>query len=156
MYERDTALRARAVAAWADEPQLRLLGKPDATDALPILSFTVTDCRGARVHHQLVTRMLSDVYGIQARGGCACAGPYAHRLLGIDGPASDKLRQAIRDGRELEKPGWVRLNLSYLHSDSEVDAILSGVRDLLARLDDLMPLYDCDSKTARFSARATA
>ena len=156
ILERDKQLRARAIAAWSDEPQLCLLGRPDAADTLPILSFTVRDRWGARVHHQLFTRMLSDFHGIQARGGCACAGPYAHRLLDIDATESEKLRLAIREGRELDKPGWVRLNLSYLHTEAEVEAILSGVRDLLARMDDLMPLYDCDSRTARFSVRASA
>jgi hypothetical protein len=27
---------------------------------------------------------LNDLFGIQARGGCACAGPYGQRLLGLD------------------------------------------------------------------------
>lgn len=154
--ERDIALRSRAIAAWRNEPQLRLLGKPEAADALPILSFTVTDRRGAPVHHQLFTRMLSDVHGIQARGGCACAGPYAHRLMDIDEAQSDTLRRAILEGREMDKPGWVRLNLSYLHSDAEVETILSGVRDVLARLDELIPLYICDPATARFVVRKSA
>lgn len=81
---------------------------------LPIFSFRIRDGRGGHVQHQLVTRLLSDRYGIQARGGCACAGPYVHRLLRIDGAASDRLRKAILSGNELEKPGFVRLNLSPL------------------------------------------
>ena len=36
------------------------------------------------LHHNFVVALLNDLFGIQARGGCSCAGPYGHRLLGID------------------------------------------------------------------------
>lgn len=51
---------------------------------LPIFSFVVRHPRGVFLHHNFVCAVLNDVFGIQARGGCACAGPYAHDLLGID------------------------------------------------------------------------
>ena len=31
-----------------------------------------------------VVAVLNDVFGVQSRGGCACAGPYAQWLLGMD------------------------------------------------------------------------
>ena len=75
-------LAARAIAAWSKVGRIELLGNLQAR-RLPILSFRVRDGDGGFVHHQLVTRMLSDRFGIQARGGCACAGPYVHELLHI-------------------------------------------------------------------------
>jgi hypothetical protein len=36
------------------------------------------------LHHNFVVALLNDLFGIQSRGGCSCAGPYGHRLLGID------------------------------------------------------------------------
>ncbi len=38
---------------------------------------------GGYLHHNFVCSLLNDLFGIQARGGCACAGPYAQRLLGM-------------------------------------------------------------------------
>lgn len=68
--------------------------------------------------------MLSDVHGIQGPAGCACAGPYAHRLLGIDRAQSDALRAAILSGQEMQKLGWTRLNLSALADDKKADFII--------------------------------
>ncbi len=111
MRERNAQLRKRALAAWRSHPNIELLGNLEA-DRLPIFSFRIRDGRGGYVHQQLATRMLSDRFGIQARGGCACAGPYVHRLLGISDEESDRLRSAILSGEEIEKPGFVRLNFS--------------------------------------------
>src|SRR5690606_7839793 len=113
---RNAELRDHALAVWRENPYIAVLGN-GAAPCLPIFSFRVRRRDGDFIHHQLFTRMLSDVFGVQARGGCACAGPYAHRLLGIDRERSASLSEAIRAGKEIEKPGWVRLNLSYLLSE---------------------------------------
>ncbi|ESR27292.1 Cysteine desulfurase [Lutibaculum baratangense AMV1] len=146
---RNAELRARALRVWRRNERIELLGSPDAP-SLPIFSFRVRDGQGGYIHHQLFTRMLSDRHGIQARGGCACAGPYAHRLLGIDETASAELLEAIRRGREIEKPGWARLNLSYLLDDTEADAIIECVDALARAAPDLATQYDLDVRTARF------
>lgn len=150
---RDAELRERALAVWRGNPQLELLGRFDAP-RLPIFSFRVRDGAGGYVHHQLFTRMLSDFHGIQVRGGCACAGPYAHRLLGIDRASSEALFAAIRAGKEIDRPGWVRLNFSYLMSDENVDRVIEAV-DSLAREARLhVSDYDFDPRTARFKHQA--
>jgi hypothetical protein len=94
--------------------------------------------------------MLSDYHGIQARGGCACAGPYAHSLLGIDRAASDNLRAALQAGDELQKPGWVRLNFSYLLDDAKVDRIIDAVDRLAREPYPAADAYTVDPSTARF------
>ncbi len=136
---------------WADNPRLRVLGHR-AAHRLPIFSFLVTDASGAPVHQQLVTRMLSDVYGIQARGGCACAGPYAHRLLGIGAAESASLFRDLQAGEEMKKPGWVRLNFSYLMRDETARYIIDSVNALTERVGALAPRYGADPETARFQA----
>lgn len=146
---RDGDLRARALARWAQVPEIELLGQIPGAAALPIFSFRVRS-GGQLVHHQLFTRMLSDMYGIQARGGCACAGPYAHRLLGLDRAASDAIFDRLAAGHELDRPGWVRLNFSYLHSDSDADRIIEAVADLARRAPAMIAQYQSDSTTARF------
>ncbi len=147
---RDDSLRARALAAWSGHPRLKLLGQRPGAPGLPIFAFQIIGGDGRQIHQQLITRMLSDHWGVQSRGGCACAGPYAHRLLGIDRAGSEALLARLRAGEELAKPGWTRLNLSYLHSEAQVRTILAAVLDLAERADDLARLYTVDPATARF------
>jgi selenocysteine lyase/cysteine desulfurase len=149
---RNAVLRRRAVERWEKNPFIELLD--GGAGSLPIFSFRVRDGRGGYIHHQLFTRMLSDCFGIQARGGCACAGPYAHRLLAIGEQASHELSCAIRDGREIEKPGWIRLNFSYLLDDGQAGAIIDGVDRLSRSALDYASLYRCDAATARFTFNA--
>ncbi|WP_315928713.1 aminotransferase class V-fold PLP-dependent enzyme [Mesorhizobium sp. SP-1A] len=155
MQARNDALARRAIAAWKGVARLEMLGSLDAP-RLPIFSFRVADGKGGHVHQQLVTRMLSDRFGIQARGGCACAGPYVHRLLGIDAAESQRLRQAILSGQEMLKPGFTRLNFSVLLSDAEVEFILGAVAQLAADAPLHEPLYDFDPARAIFFPRASA
>lgn len=149
---RNRALIARAEARWRHHPRIDVLG-PALPDRLPILSFRIRDGQGGYVHQQLVTRMLSDHYGIQARGGCACAGPYVHDLLGIDAAASSGLRAAIMSGQEVAKPGFTRLNLSVLMTEAKVDFILDSVAALADRAAELGSDYACDTSRAIFVPR---
>ncbi|PVA06214.1 aminotransferase class V-fold PLP-dependent enzyme [Thalassorhabdomicrobium marinisediminis] len=152
---RQTELRERALAVWSRNDRIELLGQRGA-DALPIFSFRLTDGTGAPVHHQFFTRLLSDLTGVQARGGCACAGPYGHRLLGLDKTDSDATIAALERGEETAKPGWVRLNLSALMSDEKVDFVIRAVDDLARRASDYADRYQVDPQTARFKARTEA
>jgi len=153
--QRDAENRNRAKAVWAQNPQIELLGNEVAA-ALPIFAFRIRDANGELLHHQLFTRMLSDHFGIQARGGCACAGPYAHRLLGIGRAESEALFGRLNEGAELEKPGWVRLNFSYLMTDQKVDFIINAVDELARNCCELAAGYVANPKTARFRPREAA
>jgi selenocysteine lyase/cysteine desulfurase len=154
MDARHAELRARALAVWQGNPNIVLMGNMDA-EALPIFSFRVRDAaKGGFLHHQLFTRLLSDAYGIQARGGCACAGPYAHRLLGIEAAESEALRTAILRGEEMEKPGWTRLNLSALMDDAKADRVIAAVDELARNPYPMADAYCCDAATARFRPAA--
>jgi selenocysteine lyase/cysteine desulfurase len=147
---REAQLRRRALDHWRAIPELRLLGASSAVEALPIFSFQIHQQYGGLIHHQLFTRMLSDIYGIQARGGCACAGPYAHHLLDIDELGSSDLQMVLEGGEELAKPGWVRLNFSYLHSDTQAQRIIDAVIELARNASQWTPYYAVDRKNARF------
>jgi selenocysteine lyase/cysteine desulfurase len=76
--------------------------------------------------------VLNDLFGIQARGGCSCAGPYGHRLLQIDAARSHAFRNEIGHGCEGIKPGWTRINFNYFVSDTAADYLIDAV-DLIAR-----------------------
>ena len=87
---------------------------------------------GRYLHHNFVVALLNDLFGIQSRGGCSCAGPYGHRLLGIDIERTHEFEREITGGCEGIKPGWVRVNFNYFLSDAVVDYIVEAVR-LVAR-----------------------
>ena len=125
--EREEDFVHRAVHAWEDNPAIEVLGDHDA-DRLSIVSFVVrapdelldaggahSALRGRYLHHNFVVAVLNDLFGIQSRGGCSCAGPYGHRLLGIDLDTSHEFEREIALGCEGIKPGWVRVNLSLIH-----------------------------------------
>ncbi|AXC49198.1 aminotransferase class V-fold PLP-dependent enzyme [Paracoccus suum] len=150
---RQQAGLAKARARLAGHPRIVMLDDRDVP-RLPILSFRVRDGQGSFIHQQLATRMLSDLYGVQARGGCACAGPYVLKLLGADAAAAASMRAAILSGAELEKPGFVRLNLCWLAPDQEVDAILDAICDLAERAPALTARYSGDPTTAIFTPLA--
>ena len=117
---------ARAIAAFNQEIRIELLGNVKA-DRLSILSFVVKGPTGKYLHHNFVVALLNDLFGIQSRGGCSCAGPYGHRLLGIDLETSHEFESQITGGCEGIKPGWVRVNLNYFVSDAVVDHIIESV-----------------------------
>ena len=148
---RHAVLRQRALARWTRNPDIVLLGNPTATRALPIFSFQIRDrLRGGFVHQLLATRILSDLHGIQARGGCSCAGPYGHHLLGIGPAESDAIRDAIFMHGEMAKPGWSRLNLSALLEDDKVDLIIDAVDSLPENAQRLGSSYAYDSLNNAF------
>ena len=154
MRRRNAELARTAIAAWKDVARLEILGSLTAP-RLPIFSFLVEDPRGGYVHPQLVTRILSDRFGIQARGGCACAGPYAHRLLNISPVASERLRREILAGHEENKPGFTRVNLSALMPESKVRFIIESVSVLPAEIERLRRYYEFDPGKGLFERRAS-
>ncbi|HET9657253.1 MAG TPA: aminotransferase class V-fold PLP-dependent enzyme [Kineosporiaceae bacterium] len=150
----------RALQRWSANPAIEILGNP-AARRLSIVSFVVRRLRadgrpGRYLHHNFVVALLNDLFGIQARGGCSCAGPYGHRLLGIDLDRSHAFQREITRGCEGIKPGWVRVNLNYFLAEPVVAYLLDAV-DLLAREGwRLLPDYRFDPVTGLWQHRAGA
>ncbi|MFI5261856.1 MAG: aminotransferase class V-fold PLP-dependent enzyme, partial [Candidatus Limnocylindrales bacterium] len=137
--ERETSFISRAIARWRQHPQIEVLGNLEA-ERLSIVSFVVR-YRQRYLHHNFVVALLNDLFGIQARGGCSCAGPYGHRLLGIDLETSHQFERAIGRGCEGIKPGWVRVNFNYFISEAVFDYILEAVELVAADGWRLLPQY---------------
>ena len=136
----------RAMEFWGQNPAIQILGNRTA-ERLSIVSLVMRTPTGRALHHNLVVAMLNDLFGIQARGGCSCAGPYGHRLLGIDLEASHEFERQITMGCEGIKPGWVRVNVNYFVSEPVFAYLLRAV-DLLATHGwRLLPQYRFDEAT---------
>ena len=143
---REEELLRRAVANWSEHDRIDILGNP-TVDRLSIVSFTIRATGGGYIHHNAVVAMLNDLFGIQARGGCSCAGPYGHRLLGIDLDRSHAFERQIQHGCEGIKPGWVRVNFNYFVDDAVADYIIDAVRLLADSGERLLPLYRFETTT---------
>lgn len=130
---------------------LELLGSP-SSDRLPIFSVRFRSAEG-ELHYGFVVRLLNDLFGIQARGGCSCAGPYGHSLLQLTPEYSSSLADAVADGYGCLRPGWVRFNLHWLCSEEEVGYILAAVK-MIARWGKLLlPSYALDTASGLWEHR---
>jgi selenocysteine lyase/cysteine desulfurase len=130
---------------WADSPAIEILGSRQAA-RLSIVSFRIR--HGAKyLHHNFVVALLNDLFGIQARGGCSCAGPYGHRLLAIGTARSHALRAQIGHGCDGVKPGWTRVNLNYFISPAAAGYIAAAVEVVAADGCRLLPAYRFDPHT---------
>jgi selenocysteine lyase/cysteine desulfurase len=150
--EREEHFIRRAIERWSKNPNIRILGKLDAW-RLSIVSFMVR--HGDRyLHHNFVVAVLNDLLGIQARGGCSCAGPYGHRLLGIDLSTSEEFAREIRSGSEGIKPGWVRVNFNYFISERTFQFLLDGIDLVASEGWRLLPDYTFCPRSGQWRHRA--
>jgi hypothetical protein len=151
--EREHHFIERAIASWEKNPNLQILGNRNAW-RLSIVSFVIK--HGDRyLHHNFVAALLNDLLGIQARAGCSCAGPYGHRLLGIDLETSREFEREIVRGCEGIKPGWVRVNFNYFISEPVFEFILEAVHLVAEKGYRLLPDYDFDPSTGIWKNRKT-
>ena len=141
----------KAEAQLQAAPGLELLG-PASAKRLPIFSLRFRSDEG-ELHYGFVVRLLNDLFGIQARGGCSCAGPYGHTLLDLTPEHSEALAAEVTRGFGCLRPGWVRFNLHWLSNEEEVDYVLRAMT-LIARWGSrLLPSYTLDTKTGLWQHR---
>jgi selenocysteine lyase/cysteine desulfurase len=154
--EREEHFIRRAIERWSASPAIEILGNQEAW-RLSIVSFVVRDLSsgqpGRYLHHNFVAQVLNDLFGIQARAGCSCAGPYGHRLLGIDLARSKEFEREIVRGCEGIKPGWVRVNFNYFLSEPTFEYLLEAVHLVASEGWKLLPQYDFDPPSGRWTHR---
>ncbi|KAK3096035.1 hypothetical protein FSP39_022229 [Pinctada imbricata] len=156
IHAREQELCRRALEVWEKNPNMFILGNHN-TERVAIFSFmTHHEETGRLVHFNFISALLSDLFGIQARGGCACAGPYAQDLLGISTSVARKFTWFLSEkskGQDsshpesvmgIMKPGFTRINLSYFYDDETIDYVIQAV-DLVNRHGwKLLPKYEFD------------
>ena len=151
IQEREHAFIERAIQSWKQNSNLLILGNHHAW-RLSIVSFVVRHA-GRYLHHNFVAALLNDLFGIQARSGCSCAGPYGHRLLGIDTPTSRRFEHEILRGCEGIKPGWVRVNFNYFLTERVFNYLIEAVHLAADHGWRLLPDYLFDPATANWRHR---
>lgn len=133
-------------------PGAELLGDIPADERIAIISFNLRH-RDRILHPRFVTRLMNDLFGIQSRAGCSCAGPYGHQLLNIDNETSLKYRDLIKQGVCGLKPGWVRVNLHYTFTREDIDFLLAAIRFTAQHGHEFLRDYRFDINTAEWHHR---
>jgi len=136
----------RALEAWSRHPAIEVLGNLNA-ERLSIVSFVVRGPHDNYLHHNFVVSLLNDLFGIQSRGGCSCAGPYGHRLLKIGTERSHQFEREIGRGHEGIKPGWVRVSFNYFISEAVFSYIVEAVRFVAEQGWKFLPDYRFNPET---------
>ncbi|HUX20185.1 MAG TPA: aminotransferase class V-fold PLP-dependent enzyme, partial [Spirochaetia bacterium] len=140
---RERELVSRAYERVSRHPNFEIIGSAAPENRIGILSFLIRD-RSSYLHPRFVARLLNDLFGIQSRGGCSCAGPYGHRLLSIGDDRSEQYRRLILEGKCGVKPGWTRVTLHYLLTDEELDFLCEALLFVAEEGRFFLPLYTFD------------
>ncbi|MCU0976526.1 MAG: aminotransferase class V-fold PLP-dependent enzyme [Steroidobacteraceae bacterium] len=149
----EQALLGRAWRRWSQVEEIEILGNPDPARRIGIVSFNLRDPRGGWLHPKFATALLNDLFGIQSRAGCSCAGPYGHRLLGIDQDTSEQYRAFVREGFHGIKPGWCRVGFHFVMDEAEADYVIEAVAFVALHGHRFLPLYEFDPLTGQWRHR---
>lgn len=144
IHDREEELISYVFSELETIPNLNLLAGKHR-DRLGIFSFYIDG-----LHFNLAVKLLNDRFGIQARGGCSCAGTYGHYLLNVDQETSHSLTCMIDSGDLHEKPGWVRMSIHPTTTNDEIRYVCEAVRQLAARHEEWSADYHYDGKSNEF------
>ncbi len=148
--EKEQYFTEKIIKKFKDNPAVEILGPADPSKRVSIISFMIK-YKDRYLHHRFVTKLMNDLFGIQSRAGCACAGPYGHSLLKIGAEKSLKFREIILNGINSLKPGWVRINFHYAMSEYEVDFIIEAIDFVSKNAYLFLKDYTVDLKTGGWS-----
>jgi selenocysteine lyase/cysteine desulfurase len=126
MRAREEELLAYAFQRLDRIPGLHILAN-NVRKRLGIISFFIDG-----IHFNLVVKLLSDRFGIQVRGGCACAGTYGHYLLNVSYDFSHQITELINHGDLSLKPGWIRLSLHPTMTGYEMAKVMDALEQIQA------------------------
>lgn len=151
---RERGFLERVFERWSEADGIEILGNRDPRRRIGIVSFNVRDPRGGHLHPKFVTALLSDLFGIQSRAGCSCAGPYGHRLLGVDAQHSEQYRAWVAQGYHGIKPGWCRIGFHYVMDATDVQFVIDAVRLVASDGYHFLPWYRFDPLSGAWMHRA--
>jgi len=144
IHLREKELIEIAFRELADVKGLHILAD-NINERLGVFSFYIDN-----IHHNLVTRLLNDRFGIQVRGGCSCAGTYGHFLLRVDFSLSKEITDRIEAGDLSMKPGWIRLSLHPTMTDEELLFISESIKEVAEKGQEWAVDYVYDSHTNEY------
>jgi hypothetical protein len=151
---REHDLARRALRSWAANPQIEILGNPEL-ERLAIVSLGLRHPAGL-LHANFVVAVLSDLFGVQARSGCFCAGPYLHRMYPIDDQWSQRMDAEVAKGHLGAKLAFTRLSFNYFITETVFRYIVDAVHLVADEGWKLLPLYRFDPDSGLWQHRGGA
>ena len=136
----------------ARTPQIEILGNTEL-ERLAIVSFGLRHA-DKLLHANFVVAVLSDLFGIQARSGCFCAGPYLHRLYPIDDEWSARMSAQAEKGQLGALLAFTRVSFNYFVSEAAFAYVLEAVHLLAREGWKLLPLYRFEPESGLWHHRA--
>lgn len=79
------------------------------------------------MQHSFASLIFADVFGIQLRSGCFCAGPFGMQLLNLDDQTAQIIEDEVSVGILRDKPGYMRLDLTFYLELFEIEYIASAI-----------------------------
>ncbi|GAB4319261.1 MAG: aminotransferase class V-fold PLP-dependent enzyme [Bacteroidales bacterium] len=144
IHRREQELVKMAFEKLRTVPGLHILAD-NLQERLGIMSFYIDD-----IHYNLIVKLLNDLFGVQVRGGCACAGTYGHYLLNVSYEDSHRITELINSGDLSVKPGWVRLSLHPTMTNAELQVVVDGLHEIVTNIDKLKKDYIYNKRTNEF------
>jgi selenocysteine lyase/cysteine desulfurase len=142
---------SRFLSEFETDDRIRFYGPTDMQRKIPIIPFNIVH-KDKILHPKLVARLFNDLFGIQTRAGCSCAGPYGHYLMKIEQQQSDYYRCMITNiGYIGIKPGWVRLNLHYTLAETEFEYLVNALKFIIKNGHKFIPQYVFDMKSGEWN-----
>lgn len=142
--KREEEILELAFAELKKIPEVKILAD-NVEDRLGVISFYIEG-----VHYNLLVKLLNDLFGIQVRGGCACAGTYGHYLLEVSYEKSSEITQKINTGDLSDKPGWVRWSLHPTMTNQEVLDFTEAIRFIIDNMEKLVDDYEYINRKNEF------
>ncbi|EFC50716.1 predicted protein [Naegleria gruberi] len=138
----ETNFTERAFESFKSTRNLVILGHNENTPRLPIFSFLVRH-HNSFLPSTFVSILLNDLFGIQTRSGCACAGPFSHFLFGLKYNDAKSLENVLLsdDDYEFLRPGFVRLNFNYFMDEDTFQYIVKSVKFVAENGYKFLPYY---------------
>lgn len=144
MLKREEELLKIIFAKLPGIPGIEIL-EGETTHRLGVISFLL---KGA--HFNLVVKLLNDRFGVQTRGGCACAGTYGHMLLHVDQLHSYEILEEMHKGDLSCKPGWVRMSIHPVMTDEDINYILHAIEQVAMHYTDWKNEYQYEPDTNEY------
>ncbi len=144
----ELAFTERAIKRLKQIDNIEILGN-DECDRLAIFSLRFKH-GDEDLHYGFVVALLNDLFGIQARGGCSCAGPYGHELLGMSIAHSKALEAELSNGLMIMRPGWVRLNFNYFIDEETFEYLLDALELIATHGWRLLPFYSFNTDSGNW------
>jgi len=99
---------------------------------LPIICIAIKN-----LHHNLIVALLSDLFGIQTRGGVSCTGLLVELLQ-----------------NKYNINGWCRISFNWIMDQTEIDYVITAVKYILYNYNTYLDLYTYDPDSNLFAYKS--